>query len=795
MRLLKYWLLINQEYCILSLQGFIFSMKKNKVKDRPIMEKLQETEALLKISQMLAQSMDLPTILQQIVDATMMLIPHTDQSVIHLADEANHLLRPLAVARPTSQSPHDPMFFRQGEGIAGKVIQTGNAINVSDTLIDERFIQQKNISIDYRSLLVAPIQLKEHTIGTLSVESKLPGTFTSHHERLLTEFGEQAALAIDRAQVLREEQEQRTLAEALREVSNIQGSSASLEYVLNHILKLLSQVVPYDTASVMLLENGNARLNFLVKSKDLEFRSNETQMNLTLEINKNNHLNTLLVTEKPFIVNDTRLIEDWVSEFPLARSWIGVPIRAQGQIFAFISLHKIEPNFFQASHADRLLAFASQASLTIQNAQLFDATQQRLKEVNLLFQVSQKLAESLEIDVILEQVIYLLKEQFNFYYVQVLLLDKNGVNLIFQQGSEPLGQVIKSAALAENIEFSIPKLVLKTGHTILSNKVAAETFYSYNKFLPKTYAELGVPLRSGETLMGVLDIHHQDPHQFREHDLQLIYAISEQLTLAVEKAVLYENLQTTLAKEQTARAQLVQTEKLAALGQIVASVAHELNNPLQAIQNALYLINLEENLTAQASDDLKVALNESNRMAGLIARLRETYRPTTSEEFQSCSINALVMEVEKLINTHLRRNDIEFVFSPSTNLPNILLIQDQIKQVILNIFLNAVESMPKGGKLFVQTVHDKENDQLILTIGDTGSGIHPDVLPYIFDPFVTTKDRGTGLGLAITHDIVRRHGGQIEPASELGKGTNFKIIFPLNYDHIKANRDLRFRVQ
>jgi signal transduction histidine kinase len=737
-----------------------------------------ETEALLQISQMLARSMDLPTILRQIVDASILLIPNTDQSVIHLVDESNQLLRPLAVARPSLYQEQTPIFFRYGEGIAGLVIEGGETINVHDTTADARFIPPAKSQIAYRSLLVAPIKLNNQTIGTLSVESKLPNTFLNTHQKLLTQLGEQAALAIDRARVLQEEQEQRALAETLREVSNIQGSSANLELVLNQILRLLSKVVPFDTASVMMIENGQARLRFIVGLNEFENAVGNEFSEFTIDITQYRHFQTLMESGKPVIITDTFAENSWTSELPGARSWIGAPIQAAGKVVAILSLLKGEPNFYQNNHADRLLAFANQASLTIQNAQLFEATQQRLREVNLLFRVSQRLAESLDVNVISQQVITLLQEQFHFYYVQVLLYDLSGEKLILRQSSDLPDPLRSHPQLPD--EMSIPRHVVNTRQTFWTNNVNEVPFYIQSSALPFTKAELAVPLRSGNSLLGVLDIHLQDPRQFREHDIQLINAIAEQLILAVEKAILYEDLQSTLAKEQAARAQLVQTEKLAALGQIVASVAHELNNPLQAIQNALYLINLEESLASQARDDLQVALNESNRMAGLIARLRETYRPTTSEEYQPCSMNEIVSEVEKLINTHLQRNNIEFSFVAGKDLPNCVMIQDQIKQVILNICLNAVESMSKGGKLSIKTAHDLENDHLILKITDTGSGIHPDVLPYIFDPFVTTKDRGTGLGLAITHDIIRRHGGVIDPESELGIGTTFTVKLPVN---------------
>jgi two-component system, sporulation sensor kinase A len=169
----------------------------------------------------------------------------------------------------------------------------------------------------------------------------------------------------------------------------------------------------------------------------------------------------------------------------------------------------------------------------------------------------------------------------------------------------------------------------------------------------------------------------------------------------------------------------------------------------------------------------------SSRMADLIARLRETYRPTSREEFHFESINTIFTEVHKLISGHMAHNNITYRFEPDPDLPLIPIIRDQIKQVVLNMCLNAVEAMPDKGILTLSTQYDSKKSQVVFKICDTGAGIPDEVLPYIFDPFVTTKDIGTGLGLAITYDIIRRHNGHIEVESQTGKGSQFIVFLPL----------------
>jgi signal transduction histidine kinase len=214
------------------------------------------------------------------------------------------------------------------------------------------------------------------------------------------------------------------------------------------------------------------------------------------------------------------------------------------------------------------------------------------------------------------------------------------------------------------------------------------------------------------------------------------------------------------------------------MGRLTASVAHELNNPLQAIQGALFLIRQEQGLSEQGLKDLDVILTEVERMAKLINQLRETYRPPSREELSTESLNRLVEEVRALIESHLNRNRVSFTFTPDDALPEIPLNRDQIKQVLLNLCLNAVEAMPEGGDLVLQTHCDPKANGVWLTVQDTGIGISAEDIPNVFDPFFTTKKGGSGLGLSISFDIIQRHGGTIKAESEAGASTMMRVWLP-----------------
>ena len=306
-----------------------------------------------------------------------------------------------------------------------------------------------------------------------------------------------------------------------------------------------------------------------------------------------------------------------------------------------------------------------------------------------------------------------------------------------------------------------------------------------NPLLPNTKSELAVPVKIDNQILGLLDIQQVPPAYLSQNDLQLVTAVADQLAIALQKANLYSDLQAALQTEKAIRNQMVQSERLVTMGRLLASVSHELNNPLQAIQNALFLLREEKGISLQGKLDLDIVLSEAERMSALIERLRSTYRPIQAEDFLPTQINNIIEDVYALITTHLRHNEIVYEFHPDPDLPLIPALPNQIRQVILNLLMNAVEIMTSGGKLTVSTKLLQDSNEILLSVSDTGPGIAPDLLPNIFEAFVTNKQRGTGLGLTISYDIVMKHHGRITAENNPEAGALFQVWLPINNREIE----------
>ena len=224
-----------------------------------------------------------------------------------------------------------------------------------------------------------------------------------------------------------------------------------------------------------------------------------------------------------------------------------------------------------------------------------------------------------------------------------------------------------------------------------------------------------------------------------------------------------------------AEAGMLQAARLAAVGQLAAAIAHEINNPLYAARNCLYL--LEDDLPADLKDStyLNLAREQLDRIAGIISRMRNFYRPSRGE-MAPHNLNYLLEETLALAGLNLRHGTVQMIFTPNPNLPDVVCNGDQLRQVFLNLVMNAIDAMPNGGSLTVRT--EAGPTLAMVEIRDTGIGIPASVRERIFEPFFTNKASGTGLGLAISQHIVTQHGGRIEVESQEGQGSVFRVVLP-----------------
>lgn len=224
---------------------------------------------------------------------------------------------------------------------------------------------------------------------------------------------------------------------------------------------------------------------------------------------------------------------------------------------------------------------------------------------------------------------------------------------------------------------------------------------------------------------------------------------------------------------------MLEIEKFAATGRLAATIAHEVNNPMEAIKNAIYL--LAGAVPENAMPVYNILKSETERVARIVRQMLGLYRNT--EQVKPVNVNTIIEDTLLLLNRQLQRSNVE-VISDLRPLPDAVIAADQIRQVLSNLVINAKDAMPNGGRLRIRSRHVPGEDQLHgcvrIMIADTGTGIPRELVRTIFEPFVTTKgEKGTGLGLWIVKGIIQNHGGKLTVRSSPGKGTAFKIDLPV----------------
>jgi signal transduction histidine kinase len=226
------------------------------------------------------------------------------------------------------------------------------------------------------------------------------------------------------------------------------------------------------------------------------------------------------------------------------------------------------------------------------------------------------------------------------------------------------------------------------------------------------------------------------------------------------------------------QAQLIQAEKMAAVGRMAASIAHEINNPLQAIHNSLHLTLRPTLAEEKKLRYLAMAQEEVERLIDIVRRLLEFYRPSRGRRVTT-DINAVIENVLALSNKRLQHGRVAVATRLAPDLPLLRAVPDQLAQVFLNIVINAIEAMPQGGRLAVGT-HVSDNGRWIRVVfSDNGPGMDAETRASIFEPFFTTKPTGTGLGLAISYGLIEQHGGRMEVKSAPGAGATFTVFLPV----------------
>jgi len=421
---------------------------------------------------------------------------------------------------------------------------------------------------------------------------------------------------------------------------------------------------------------------------------------------------------------------------------------------------------------------------------------ERVRELSLLRDIGQSV-HTLNLDEILELILQGVAAGIGFDRARLYLLDEERKQLVCKLAVGIDRDKLLNLSLPYDREDNIISRAILEGKPFMVEDAARDPRVNRDRISFLGVKSLAaVPLLSrNKTLGGIAADNLISETQITERKLQSLMIFANQAALALENALMYEELKTfsgqlgervrkATAELEATQRQLFQSEKLAALGKLSAGIAHEIRNPLTSIKILIHSLVDEGATESSREKDLNVIETEIERVNKIIKQFLDFARPRPPS-LEPVDARKLIDETLALVGHELEIQGIQLERAEASDLPPVPLDREQMKQVLLNLILNSLQAMPRGGKLkmtaFLKTpnAEGSEGPAVELGVHDTGPGIPVEIRNNIFEPFFSTKEEGIGLGLSVAQRIVEDHGGRIRVESAPGKGTSFFITFPL----------------
>lgn len=481
-----------------------------------------------------------------------------------------------------------------------------------------------------------------------------------------------------------------------------------------------------------------------------------------------------------------------------AQEMMLVPLRYRGRTNGLLTMEKSRAEEFSVYDTHLITVIAGHLAGLLEYSRLREEAEARARNLGLIHEVVQEVIGLLDKQEVVQITAELLVQYFGYEFAVILLVDEDRRATVCGAGGSraPTSEALLSefSFLAKSEKGGVTRHVLLTGESMLVNDVNQSPIYRSLRGWDAG-SELCVPLKEGERVIGLMDIESSSKNAFGQNDFMALESLAGILSSVISNADQYQRsqetvrqlrqmqqeLQTRVEAQLEAERRLIQAEKLAAVGEMAAGIAHELNNPLTTVTGFTELVLDDLSEDAENRPDLELVLREARRARDVVRRLLDFSRRSESERTR-VDLNELLDDVLSLTNHLMHTSGVQLKVSLGKNLPWVSVDRNQMKQVFLNLLHNALQAMPAGGQLFVKTgARQREGRKWVTaSIRDTGAGITPEHRERIFEPFFTTRSGqgGTGLGLSVTYGIVTDHGGEIDVESEVGQGTSFTVCLP-----------------
>jgi len=655
-------------------------------------------------------------------------------------------------------------------------LQEENPVNIGEY---NRYVFAHSALVDLgvTAVLASPLVVAGQSVGLfllLRISEERP--FSKRDGQFVQLLATAIAARMENLRLRQLDREVRDEVEAVQRTSSTLTASLELPTVLDSILASAHELVPADLAHIFLYDGKT--LSFGAASGE-KGRWDEPYA----EPRRDGLTYRVAETGKPIVVEDIRTHPLYKNS---PKKWngsiVGLPLEVKQRIVGVMNISRFETQPFTDEELRILKMLADQAAIAVENARLYEAERTQRRQIEAMQSSLASLSQSLDLYEVLDRLLTELRKVIPYDSASVMLLEDNCLRVVAGRdlpGDAALGKTYPVMEVEREIERSGRPF-------ILVDASADDRFHGWgNTKYVKGW--MSVPLLGSAGMIGCLTIDSRKLGAYSDEEADLAMSFAHQAAIAVENAQLHQNVKDQLEALKTSQDKLVQSEKMAAIGKLVAGVAHELNNPLTAIIGIAQLLQTGK-LGRDVEQDLEKLVAEAHR-AGKIVRSLLDFSRQQRPERHPVYIDDILNSTLKILAYELQSRNVECRLDLAGDLPATMADANQLQQVFVNLINNAYEAMfeASGGGLLAVSSEliqiDRANGEtsIRICIGDNGPGISAELQTQIFDPFFTTKSlgKGTGLGLSVCHGIIGEHDGQIWMESTPGKGTRFYVQIPV----------------
>jgi len=491
------------------------------------------------------------------------------------------------------------------------------------------------------------------------------------------------------------------------------------------------------------------------------------------------------------VSNDSRLnekIRAMYLDYYQARSMVFAPVFAGGQWLGFINGVFGSKTQFSEQDVRRLAALAGQSAIAVQNLRLLEETRRRANQLQTAAEIARATSSTLALDTLLQRAVNQLRERFDYYQATIFLLDDSGEYAVVSESTGAAGEEMKRRGHKLSVGSpSVIGQVTETGEPMVVNDVTrpeSRVIHRPNPLLPHTRAELGIPLKIGDRVIGALDVQSTTSDAFTEDDVGILETLSDQIAVALDNAQSYELAQTAVEE-------IREADRLKS--QFLANMSHELRTPLNSIIgfSRVILKGIDGPINELQQQDLGSIYNSGQHLLGLINDVLDLSKIEAGKMDLAFDNNVCLNDIVKGVMSTtvglVKDKSITLHQEIDPDLPALKIDPMKIRQVLLNLLSNAAKFTEEGTITVVAEVMagPDDNSEVVVSVIDSGQGIVPEDQLKLFQPFsqvdgsLTRKTGGSGLGLSICHHLIRLHGGRIGLKSTIGEGSTFYFTLPI----------------